>query len=229
MVKQTEFGRVLSETEVQFKRASDALIQTKVLSKQQQMDAAYQAAFRFEEMLEKAVLLARVLPVFTGRPLAMRQVEDMIEQCIPVEMGYTEKGWFCLRIPMLLPKKGGGSSEYIRQSLYLAMQRFFVGKVPASYPDCVLIYRHIYNKARPERAWRDHDNIELNTVTDIIALYLMPDDAPRRCAHFYCSAAGEEDRTEVYVVPRGQFADWLCALNHDRLEVELHENWVLEG
>lgn len=228
-MEQTEFGRMLSETEIQFKRASDALIQTRVLSEQQRLDAAYQAAFRFEEMLEKAVLLARVLPVFTGRPSAMPQVEDMIEQCIPMEMGYTEEGWFCLRIPVLLPKKGSGSAEYIRQSLYLGMQRFFADKVPASFSDCVLIYRHIYNKIRPERAWRDHDNIELNMVTDIIALYLMPDDAPRRCAHFYCSTSGEEDRTEVYVVPRGQFTNWLYALNHDKLEAKLHENWVLEG
>mgnify|MGYP001780069777 CR=1 FL=1 len=42
-------------------------------------------------------------------------------------------------------------------------------------------------------------------VTDIITLYLLPDDAPRRCAHYYCSAAGEVDCTEVYVVPASRF------------------------
>ena len=41
-------------------------------------------------------------------------------------------------------------------------------------------------------------------VTDIITLYLLPDDAPAQCAHFYCSAAGSADSTEVYVVPREQ-------------------------
>ena len=223
----TEFGRILSETELQFKRASDALNQTRVFSEQKQLDAAYQAAFRLEESLEKSVLLARILPVFTGRPVAMRQVEDLIERCIPIEMGYTELGWFCLRIPALLPKKGGGSTEYIRQSLYARMRRFFAGRVPASYTDCVLIYRHIYDSVRPERAWRDHDNIELNMVTDIIALYLMPDDAARRCAHYYCSAPGHKDATEVYVVPKEQFASWLYASIHDRQkEVKLYENWI---
>lgn len=97
--------------------------------------------------------------------------------------------------------------------------------MPASYSDCVLIYRHVYDSARPERAWRDHDNIEQNMVTDIIALYLLPDDAPARCAHFYCSAAGPADRTEVYVVPREQFPTWIYAAFHDRLkEVPLYEN-----
>ncbi len=61
-------------------------------------------------------------------------------------------------------------------------------------------------------------------VTDIIALYLLPDDAPKRCAHFYCSAVGAEDRTEVYVVSRDHFPTWLYASLHDRLkEVKLYE------
>lgn len=222
---QTDFGRVLSKTEVQFKRASDALTQTRLFSEQSNLNAAYEAAFRFEAILEQAVLLARALPAYTGRPKAQEAVDALMEQAIPIEMGYTELGWFCLRIPALLPKKGSGSPVYIQQALYLAMNRFFKGKVPASYSDCVLIYRHVYDSARPERAWRDHDNIEQNMVTDIITLYLLPDDAPAQCAHFYCSAAGSADSTEVYVVPREQFPTWIYAAFHDRLkEVTLYEN-----
>ena len=56
---------------------------------------------------------------------------------------------------------------------------------------------------------RDHDNIELNMVTDIVALYVMEDDAPLCCRHYYCSAAGSTERTEVYVVPRTSFGDFL--------------------
>ena len=221
----TEFARVLTKTEVQFKRASDALMQTKLLSQRDELNAAYEAAFDFEAALEKAVLLARVLPVYTGRPGARERVEELVEQSIPIRIGYTKEGWFCLKIPALLPKKGRGSPIYIQQSLYLGMRHFFSGKVPASYPDCVLIYRHVYDRHRPERAWRDHDNIELNMVTDIVALYLLPDDAPARCAHYYCSASGEEDRTEVYVVPREQFATWLYSSFHDRLEeLKLYED-----
>jgi hypothetical protein len=222
---QTDFGRVLSRTEVQFKRASDALTQTRLFSEQSNLNAAYEAAFRFEAILEQAVLLARALPAYTGRPKVQEAVDALMEQAIPIEMGYTELGWFCLRIPALLPKKGSGSPVYIQQALYPVMNRFFKGKVPTSYSDCVLIYRHVYDSNRPERAWRDHDNIEQNMVTDIIALYLLPDDAPARCAHFYCSAAGPADRTEVYVVPREQFPTWIYAAFHDRLkEVPLYEN-----
>lgn len=119
---------------------------------------------------------------------------------------------------------------YIQQYLYPALRRYFDGKPPACYRSCVLAYRHVYQRGRPERAYRDHDNIEVNMVTDIITLYLLPDDAPRRCAHYYCSTAGEVDCTEVYVVPASRFPEWLAAEQADDLKedtlYETSEIWA---
>ena len=67
----------------------------------------------------------------------------------------------------------------------------------------------MYDQARPERAWRDHDNIEINFVTDMVAMYVMTDDAPYLCEHHYCSAAGTSERTEVYVIPQVDMTAWL--------------------
>ena len=88
------------------------------------------------------------------------------------------------------------------------MKDFFRYKSPVRYTDCVLIYRHVYAKTRPERKRRDHDNIEINMVSDIVALYTMLDDAPSRCRHYYCSAESDSERTEVYVVPSEEFIQW---------------------
>ena len=55
-------------------------------------------------------------------------------------------------------------------------------------------------------------------VDIIITLYLLPDDAPRRCAHYYCSAAGEVDCIEAYVVPASRFPEWLAAEQADDLK-----------
>ena len=77
------------------------------------------------------------------------------------------------------------------------------------YDDCAIIFRHVYSRDRPERQQRGHDNIELNIVVDIVALYTMRDDSPVVCDHYYCSAAGKQERTEVYVVPRNEFTEWL--------------------
>ena len=115
-----------------------------------------------------------------------------------------------LRLPRLLPRKerGKGSVEYIRGFLGPAMQRFFKEESPVRFDDCVIIYRHIYDREEPERRHRDHDNIETNFVTDIVALYVMTDDAPLRCRHYYCSAAGSKEHTEVYVVSEQDFMRW---------------------
>ena len=95
------------------------------------------------------------------------------------------------------------------------------------YQDCVLIYRHVYDRARPERKMRDHDNIEINMVSDIVAMYVMPDDSPAVCSHYYCSTAGQEERTEVYVVPKKEFPIWLAMENTMPDEgVELYEKKV---
>ena len=89
------------------------------------------------------------------------------------------------------------------------MMRFWEGKKAVRYPYNVTIFRHVYNRERPERQQRDHDNIELNRVLDAVALYVMVDDSPSRCRHYYCNAPGSSERTEVYVVPRGEFRYWL--------------------
>lgn len=224
---QSDFLRSIASAKDRLRRAEIELIRTKELALQNDMAGAFGTAFAFEAEVEKLALLARSIPAYTGHPLAQEKMDAVLQAAFPIEMGYTQEGWFCLRIPALLPKKGNGSPVYIQQVLYPAMGRFFQGKVPASYSDCVLIYRHVYDSTRPERAWRDHDNIEQNMVTDIITLYLLPDDAPARCAHFYCSAAGPADCTEVYVVPLEQFSSWIYAAFHDGLkEVTLYENRV---
>lgn len=169
----------------------------------------YESALRLEEVSEKTVLLTRALPAYTGNPKARLETENLIKLSIPIEIGFTEEGWFSLRIPALLPKKYAGSADYIRSSLYLAMREFFLDSQPVRYNDCVLIYRHIYARDRPERKKRDHDNIEVNMVSDIVAMYVLPDDGPSVCSHYYCSTQGQSDRTEVYVVPQCEFTGWL--------------------
>lgn len=172
-------------------------------------ESYFQQALLIEECAEQLTLAARALPSYIGHPDVAAKVEAILKQEIPVEIGYTKEGWFSVRIPMLLPKKSKGSTDYIRSFLYPAMRDFFVEKPPVRYREAVLIYRHVYDRRRPERQMRDHDNIEINMVSDIVAMYVMPDDGPAVCAHYYCSAAAEQERTEVYVVPKGDFLTWL--------------------
>lgn len=190
-----------------------------------QLEDANQMAFDMERLVEKLASSYRRIPSFLGAPNAKAEVNRIISEEIPVEIGFTDEGWFSLRIPRLLPRKerGKGSADYIRGFLYPAMQRFFKNEYPVRFGDCTIIYRHVYNRNESERQYRDHDNIELNFVTDTVALFVMTDDAPLRCRHYYCSAEGEIERTEVYVVPECDFTKWYDAeKNFPEEGVKLH-------
>lgn len=211
MKQNNSFLKVLDKAEKNIQLMSEQIKNVRFLYKCGHISEAYDKAMQLEEISEKAVLLTRVLPAYTGCPQAYLEINNIIRLCIPAEIGFTSEGWFSLRIPALLPKKNKGSADYVRSFLYPAMRDFFRNAPPVRYTDCVLIYRHVYDRDRSERKKRDHDNIEINMVSDIVALYVMPDDGPDVCSHFYCTAKGTDERTEVYVVPKSDFTAWLDA------------------
>lgn len=208
MNKNSNFYKVLVKIETGIKRMSEQAAAVRWYLEADDVETAYEKAIKLEAVTEKTTLLTRVLPAYTGNPNAAGLVEEIIAETIPVEMGFTAEGWFCLRMPTLLPKKQSGSTEYIRGYLVEAMKKFFAGKPRIRYRDCVLVFRHVYDKTRPEKLRRDHDNIEVNKVADIVAMHVLPDDNPSVCSHYYCSASASEERTEVYVVPKHDFPLW---------------------
>lgn len=209
MAGESSFIKVLDKVELAKRSMEAQMAYVRRFYQDADLQAAYEAALQLEEISEKLVLFTRRLPAYTGSPVAEAAVENCMAESIPVEIGFTAEGWFALRIPALLPKKASGSADYFRSFLYPAMRRFFQAQPPVRYRDCVLVYRHVYGRDRPERRYRDHDNIEINMVSDIVALYVMPDDSPKVCSHYYCSVLGADDRTEVYVVPKEDFPLWL--------------------
>ena len=188
------------------------------------MENTMEKAVSAAKQAEEVALLTRALPAHTGHPRSKELTRDAIAEAIPIEIGFTDHGWFCLRMPILLPRKEKSSRNYIRGFLYPELEQFAAGR-RIRYRNCVLIFRHVYDRNRPEREYRDHDNIELNTVVDAIAMFFLVDDTPLECRHYYCSAAGSTERTEVYIVPRNEFEDWLALENNiPDIGVFLHKN-----
>ena len=141
---QSDFGRALAGAERRMERATVELARTRHLLEREDMAGAFGSAFAFSAEVEKLALLARVLPAYTGHPKAAELTEQMLLDTVPIEMGYARRGWFLLKIPALLPKKGTGSPIYIQQYLYPALRRYFDGKPPARYRSCVPVsYTHL--------------------------------------------------------------------------------------
>lgn len=173
-------------------------------------EALVRNLFEYEHNAEKIINNARLLPVISGIPNGKKQVEEIIISENNVSVGYTKEGWFHVMIPSLLPKKEKGDPSYIRTTLNAAMARYFKEHERVRYEvPCVIIFRHNYAASRNEREYRDHDNIELNAVVDMIALHVLVDDSPLKCRHYYCSKVSENDFTDVFVVPKCDFMDWL--------------------
>ncbi len=166
---------------------------------------------------ERLTLLLRSLPTYSPKSCALDQVDEIMKEMIPIKAEYTEEGWFKLTIPYLLPKKEGGGCEYLRRPLYLTMQEFFNDKAVEKVSNGVIVYRHIYDKDRPERRMRDHDNIETNAVSDVIAMYLLRSDSPVCCSHFETSDVGDHEETQVFVLNQHEFPAWIVKYKGEML------------
>jgi len=229
MMQKSYFQMTLEKTIRQTEKLLKILqaVQTDYADKR--METAMEKVVSAAKQAEKVVLLTRALPAYTGHPRAKALTHDAIAEAIPIEIGFTDQGWFCLRMPILLPRKEKSSRSYIRDFLYPVLERFAAGR-EFRYRNCVLIFCHVYDRNRPEREYRDHDNIELNTVVDAIAMFFLVDDTPLECRHYYCSTAGSTERTEVYIVSRNEFEDWLALENSiPEIGVFLHKNPPIPG
>lgn len=159
-------------------------------------------------MTEKAALLCRKLPLHTGSPDAQAEVEEILEETCPIQMGFIQRGWFFMRLPPLASQKDLANKEYIRGMLYPAMRRFWDGKPTARMTESVIIFRHVYDFRSEEIRKRDYDNVEVKFVVDAIAMHLLKDDSPECCEVFHCTARGIEDCLDVFVVPQEYFQYW---------------------
>lgn len=172
---------------------------------------AVDEAIKYEIISEKIVNNARLIPIASGIPCIEEQISDNIIKENNVEIKYLNNdSWFYVKIPSLLPKKEKGNPSYIRATLQIALKKYFSRNKKIKFDnDCVIIFKHNYSKERNEREFRDHDNIELNSVVDLIALYVLIDDNPLKLRHYYCSYISDSDSTEVYIVPNTDFITWL--------------------
>lgn len=214
----TPFEENLEKASGRLRKAESALSVINTLVATGNIEAAYQAAFMFAHECEQLTLQARLLPAYTGNPRYHADMTLDTTTNVPIRIGFTRQGWLGIHLPALLPKKEKGSPDYLRAPLYRALGDFFQkvqSDMPARTENCVIVFRHRYDKTRPERRARDHDNIEVNAIVDVIALFLLHDDSPLLCDHHYCTVMGDQDETEIYIVPRKDFSQWWHVANSE--------------
>lgn len=205
-----KFAKDLRTAQDLLNKAQKSLDKINFQLERNNISEAVNESYNYEILSEKIVNNARLLPVASGFPNAKNIVVDNIIKESNVLVEYLNKNWFHLNFPALLPKKEQGNPSYIRATVQSALKLFFKNNPKREIQnDCIIIFQHNYNKERPEREYRDHDNIELNSIVDLVALYLLVDDSPMKCKHFYCSKVSDHDSTDVFLIPSKDFICWL--------------------
>jgi len=194
------------------KKLQDGLSMIQALAENGQLEEANEEAFGFAFAAEKLMVQIRNMIAYSGHPNATETLNELILKTVPVSIKYTPEGWFMMTMPALLPERKRGSMDYLRGYLYPFLERFMEENPRRSFGKSVIVFRYVYDHERPERQFRDHDNYEINTVVDAVAFYLLPSDGPMHLEHFYCTAPGQADGTEVYLVPQEDFDRFFVAL-----------------
>ena len=154
---------------------------------------------------ERIAALARELPVSMGIQNAKEEVNEVVGRELKIIVEQTREGWLKVKLPFILPKKEKGSTAYLRDVLYCALQDYFSDREPVKFDHSVIVVKHVYGKERKDRMRCDHDNFEINFITDAIALFALPDDSPEHCKMFCYSARGEKEHSCIYLVPEKDF------------------------
>jgi hypothetical protein len=215
----TAFHNQLLQVQRQQKKVQDMFFRMNALAENGQREEANEESFHLVVEAEKLTNLTRELIASTGRPNAREMLNEHILKSVPVSIKYTPEGWFMMSMPALMPCRKRGNMDYLRGYLYPFLERFMEENPRREFGKSVIVFRHIYDHERPERQFRDHDNYEINTVVDAVAFYLLPSDGPMYLDHFYCTAPGEADGTEVYLVPWEDFERFYLALEAGEIGV----------
>lgn len=176
---------------------------------------------RYTEAVEQASLCGEKL-VGKLRKLAVESAVSREKQR-EYEVKLIKSHWISVRyqegilkaeLPFLLPHRKHKYTDYVYQPLFLAMEHWCEGQeakgleVPR-YERAVVCFCHIYDRGRPEAAIRDHDNIEEKQVVDALGTFFLESDGGLYLDTYHTSSMGNGDRTEVFLVEKGRFPDWI--------------------
>jgi hypothetical protein len=117
-----------------------------------------------------------------------------------------------IEIPCLLPHRRKKQTGIITEPLYAALSRFVSSRNSpfVRFGHCVICIAHVYDKKLFGKGRnRDHDNIEIKGIIDVINTFLLTDDNGSLCDIFNKSEILDRDLTRVSVMKKDMFPRWI--------------------
>lgn len=172
-------------------------------------EVAYGFTLATVESAEDFALRVRELAKSQKIPDSEPEIQRVIDTAYKVEIGFTKDGYFCMRIPRLIPGMNGYSMRYLERSLSWRLEQFWKNRAALGKYKHIIIFRHVYAYRHP--AWECYVPAEgeIDCVLRLVLKNVCHEYYASNFKHYHCCALGEDECTEVYVVPIDDFPKWL--------------------
>lgn len=168
---------------------------------------SHQAAIRSEIITNKLRGLVYATTNITKAEYLQNAADEM-------EIRITETGGIVeIELPCLLPHRRKKQTGIITEPLYTALSRFVSSRDSpfVRFEHCVICIAHMYDKTLFGKGRnRDHDNIEIKGIIDVINTFLLTDDNGILCDIFNKSEFSDRDLTRISVMKKDMFSEWVC-------------------
>ena len=172
---------------------------------------AHQAASRGEFIVRKLREL-----VYSTTNISWEKLLEDTANNLGITVGCDGSGIVEITLPCLIPIRKKKPTDFITAPLYAALERFVLSSgQPAENPferftHCTICITHVYNRELFGKGrQRDHDNIEVKGIIDVINTFLLTDDSENLCNIFYTSDVSDVDMTRITIMKKDIFPEWL--------------------
>lgn len=112
-------------------------------------------------------------------------------------------GVICIRTPALpLKKRYRSNCSYIAEPLMHILEQYNREHKIHRHQNAIVTIRHNYPSDLPTRYIRDHDNIEVKKVLDVVSLFFLLEDNMAHCDLYYTAKPSDSYSTEIFIAPK---------------------------
>jgi len=150
----------------------------------------------------------RSFPKFFGFPEALNEIKKELAEDANISFDVLDDNVLRITLPELFPvrNRGGVMTEQydnIRSRYVAAFDKFFSKNSFKRHRErVVVLYKSIYKSVNEVL---DYDNFDLKQITDFISTYCLIDDNPYRMIAISDYEIGEDEHSEIYVIPLLKF------------------------
>ena len=209
--KKEYFDHALDRAISRTRRILDDLKFIREMNREGKKDVVYNFTLLTAEDAEFLIRNTRELILSQKTPTGEEDVQRIIDATYPVEIGFNAEGWFGVRIPLLIPKKDNYSVKYLEKRLGPVLEEFWRvrPRFQLAPHDSVIVFRHIYSTHRPGWEHCVPADSEIDCVIRLFFSHVFRKIFPIDFRHYHCCAYGEEECTEIYVMPATDLGKWL--------------------